>query len=138
MPKKILIIDDDEELCNEMADIFRDEGFSVNTAYNGLEGLERIRESFYDHIILDYRMPGMNGLEFLRFIKQNKIKSNIFIASGLPFIEKIIYNEKLMDLVISILPKPFPFETLLEKISSLKESGIHVKESKNDQTETNL
>lgn len=119
MTKKILLIDDDEELCNEMAEIFKDEGYSVETAFNGLEGKSKVEKNKYNFIVLDYRMPGLNGIEVLKIIKQINIKTKVFMASGLPFIEKLILNENLSDMIEAILPKPYPFELLLEKIKKL-------------------
>jgi DNA-binding response OmpR family regulator len=118
MAKKILIIDDDVELCEEMAEILREEGFRVHIASDGMSGQKRTSDNHYDCIILDYRMPGLNGVEFLHEIKKRKLKTKIILASGRPFLEKVLEDEKLSDVVSGILQKPFDIQMLLTMINA--------------------
>lgn len=119
MTKKILILDDDVDLCEELAEVLKDEGYYVESLYDGAEGQMQIKKNAYDIIILDYRMPGLNGVEILKFIKSKNLKTKIFIASGKPFIEKLLADEDLSSLVTCVINKPFDAGALLEKISVL-------------------
>lgn len=83
---KILIIDDDELLLDMYAIKFREQGFDVETACSGLDGIEKIKEGISPDIILvDLVMPNMDGFEFLKEIKRkNFLKSaKIVVLSNL-------------------------------------------------------
>ncbi|MDD5585279.1 MAG: response regulator [Candidatus Omnitrophica bacterium] len=116
MGKKILIIDDDIELGEEVAETLRDEGYSATNVSEPDKGEKLIDKDAFDIIIVDYKLPGSNGIDFLRKIKQKNPKVNVFIASGRPFIEEIIEKEKVSHLLAGIIHKPFNSEVLLEKI----------------------
>ncbi|KKR30443.1 MAG: hypothetical protein A2149_05135 [Candidatus Schekmanbacteria bacterium RBG_16_38_11] len=119
MAKKILIIDDDAELCEEMAEFLNDEGYSVQTALDGNQGEKLIRKNNYDVILLDFKMPGLNGIDMLKIVKEKKPKPAVFIISGRPFIEKLLEEEKLTSVVDGIMGKPFDLEMMLKRIRSL-------------------
>ena len=72
MPKKVLIVDDDQDLLEMYGQKFKGTGFSVEKAENGAWGLKRIKEDKFDLVLLDMAMPAMNGLEMLRAIKTEK------------------------------------------------------------------
>jgi len=72
MKKRILIIDDDQDLLEMYGHKFKAEGFEVEKAENGAWGLRRIREGNFDLVLLDMAMPAMNGLEMLKAIKEEK------------------------------------------------------------------
>lgn len=119
MPKRILIIDDDVELAEEMAEILRDEGYSVENISDSLEAEKLIKENVHDIYLLDYKMSGFNGIELLKKIKEKESKSIVFIISGKPFIEKLLKEENVQDLVACVINKPFDVEMLLQKIKVL-------------------
>jgi CheY-like chemotaxis protein len=66
---KILIIDDEESICSTFKAIFEEEGYAVDTAASGLEGLERAKAQTPDLIFLDLKMPGIDGLDTLKRLK---------------------------------------------------------------------
>jgi len=77
MPKKVLLIEDDEfirELYKRQLDLG---GFFTYAFSNGDDGLKAVLENKYDLILLDIMLPGMNGLDILRNIKQNDATKNI-------------------------------------------------------------
>lgn len=67
---RILIIDDDQELCALLADWLDTEGFSLSCAHDGTSGLEQAINGHFKVIILDVMLPGMNGLDVLRKLRQ--------------------------------------------------------------------
>ncbi len=69
MAKKILIIDDDKELCEEMAEILKGEGYDVSTAFDGLAGKKLIEENHYNLLLLDVKLPDINGLDILKSMR---------------------------------------------------------------------
>ena len=65
----ILLVDDDKDTCASMSDIFLDLGYTVDMAYDGSGALELSGQHQYRLALLDYNMPGMNGLELCRRLK---------------------------------------------------------------------
>ena len=70
MPPRILIVDDDDASCSLTAEIVREAGYDADTAGGGANALELIEQHQYDLIVLDYKMPDMDGLELFARIKQ--------------------------------------------------------------------
>jgi DNA-binding response OmpR family regulator len=66
----ILIVDDEPDTCANLSDILSDLGYQVDTAGSGEEALELMRAKHYDVALLDYKMPGMDGLTLYRKIKE--------------------------------------------------------------------
>jgi DNA-binding NtrC family response regulator len=66
---KILLVDDDESIRDSLSMFFLSEGIQIDTLETAEEGLEALKERHYDIIITDHRLPGMDGLTFLRHIK---------------------------------------------------------------------
>lgn len=65
----ILVVDDDRDICRNLTDILTDMGYAVDTAHDGASALELVRRRPYDVALLDFRMPGMDGLTLYREIK---------------------------------------------------------------------
>jgi two-component system, NtrC family, response regulator HydG len=67
---RILIVDDEPDTCANLSDILTDLGFQVDTAYDGFAALELVKKKAYDLALLDLRMPGMDGLELYRRMRE--------------------------------------------------------------------
>ena len=119
MAKKILIIDDDVELSEELSEAIRDEGHWVESAFDSDRGCDLIRQNDYDLYLLDFKMPGLNGFELLKKIKGKKPAARIFMVSGRPFVEQRIKEAGLEAMVEAVVIKPFDIEGLLNKIKTL-------------------
>lgn len=127
MKKKILIIEDDRELCEEMSEILTDEGYLVDTAYDRKEGEENISKNKYDISLLDLRIPG-GGFNILTEVKKKIPALKVIVISASPIVkrEKIKYatadeRAKIRQLqhADAIFSKPFEIEKLLETIAQL-------------------
>ena len=114
--KKILLIDDDEELCNELAELLRSEGFTVENTPDPFDGKARIETTDYDLVILDYKMPELNGVDLLRIAKNKNPGTAVFMVTGRPFVEKFLEEERVSALVDAVISKPFSDDTLLSQI----------------------
>ena len=126
MKKKILMIDDDEELCEEITEILTNEGYRVTTAFDGLNGNRLIEKYDYDIVILDIKMPGLSGLDILEGIKGQDKELKVIVLTGRPLSKNLQeeqnYNDKeesLLGLADGIIGKPFDIEVLLGKIKKL-------------------
>jgi len=128
MDKKILIVDDDEELCEELSDTLSGEGYSVNCVHDGEEAKNIIIKDIYDVVLLDIKLPRLNGYEILKLTKDRHSKSKIFILSGRPNI-KIAPTETMtlqqeieegaLKLADKIFSKPFDVEKILDAIKNV-------------------
>jgi DNA-binding response OmpR family regulator len=130
MTKKILIINDDEEMCEEMAEILEDEGYYVNTTFSGYEGKKLIEKNDYDILLLDLKLPGLHGLEILKSIREKNIRSKVIVITGRPLItglfkEEVYYEDQkecITKLADALITKPFDIEKLLGKIKEFVEN----------------
>ncbi|NQU65522.1 MAG: response regulator [SAR324 cluster bacterium] len=80
--KKILVIDDDKHMRELLELEFVDLGYTVNTAENALLGLQSLKDEIVDLVILDIKMPGMNGIEALEKIVSIKRDLPVIIHSA--------------------------------------------------------
>ncbi|MBN1696109.1 MAG: response regulator [Spirochaetales bacterium] len=127
MNNRLLIIEDDLDLCEVLAESFEDEGYDVNHKQNGLEGKRELIENHYDFLILDIKIPGMNGFEILEWLKSSDIRIKIIVLTGMPLNEKIskyINDEasmkgKLLEYADAVINKPFRTEVLISTLNTL-------------------
>ncbi len=80
--KRILVVDDEEGIQLLYREEFEDEGYEVVSAYNGDEALGIFREQTPDLVILDINMPGMNGIEVLRRMKETHPHLPVILSSA--------------------------------------------------------
>jgi CheY-like chemotaxis protein len=121
--KTLLIIDDDEEFSSELGDILTDEGYNINIANDGEKAINLINNFIFDLILLDYKMPVKNGIEFIKYIKEKNIETKLILISGSMNIEKLLEQSGVLSDVSFVLNKPFIIEDLLNKIESLQEGN---------------
>ena len=114
---KILIVDDEKEICEEFRDILQEDGHDVDVALNGIDGLAKIEQTPFDLIFLDVLMPRMEGREVFEKIK--KIRNvPVAIMSGYipPFKEK-----EILDLgAVACFKKPLDLGQVKKLIESIK------------------
>lgn len=126
--KKIIIIDDDEEMSQELKEVLGYEDYEVDTASDGSQGLEMIGKNPYDLIILDLKMPKLNGYEALQRIKEDTPRSKVLVLTGSPINKECLQNgifnlegklDTRLELSDAVLNKPFEVAQMLERVSHL-------------------
>lgn len=105
MSGRILIVDDEEIVLRSCERILAGRDYDVETVEDGNEALVRIEGSYYDVMILDIKMPGMDGLEVLQRVKESHPDIDVIMITGLHEIEAAVRAMKLGAL--DYLPKPF-------------------------------
>ena len=125
---RILVVDDEAGICNVLENILSKEGHEIFTANNGKEAFRRMYNVSPDLMILDIKMPEMDGNEVCERIEKDPFYSNmpILILSG-----SIMEDEEKKDIMINkaIMSKPFEIQELLNKIKILlKENRSENKE----------
>jgi len=123
---RILIIEDERDLANALARGLRQEGYAVDIATNGMEGLELGEIYEYDLVVLDLNLPKLDGLEVCQRFRSNKPELLILILTA---------RSRLEDRVIGLdqgaddyLVKPFHFEELAARIRALLRRDLRVRE----------
>ena len=113
---KILIIDDDKKLCRLVQEYLEPVGFQVSAAHSGAEGLALVRQENFDALILDVMMPGMDGLDVLRQLRQvSNVPVLMFTARG-DEMDRIVGLEMGAD---DYIPKTFSSRELLARLRAV-------------------
>jgi len=110
MNGRILVVDDEEIVIQSCLRVLSGGGFQVDAARDGLEALSMINENGYDVLILDIKMPKMNGMEVLQRVKEAHPDIDVIMITGLHEIETAVQAMKLG--AFDYLPKPFDPEEL--------------------------
>lgn len=113
---KVLIIDDDEELCELVSEYLSVEGFEIETMHDGDAGLERARSGNYDLAILDVMMPKKNGFDVLRELRKTSRLPVLMLTARGDDMERIVGLEIGAD---DYLPKPFNPRELVARIRAI-------------------
>ena len=112
MAGKILIVDDEPVVIKSCERILSPEGYAVDTASNGREAIGKLGKNSFDLVITDIRMPDMDGIELLRWIRNSKPETGVVVITGYPSQESI--KEALSLRILDYLPKPFSPALLVE------------------------
>ena len=83
MPKKILIVDDDRELAEEVAEILREEGYSVESIFDSVAAEKLIRQNTYELYLFDYKMAGLTGVDLLKSLKGKRPRALYLSLAGI-------------------------------------------------------
>lgn len=122
---RILIIDDDEKLCRLVREYLEPMGFEVQAAHNGPEGLQRALEGNISAVLLDVMLPGMDGFEVLRRLREkSKVPILMFTARG-DETDRIVGLEMGAD---DYLPKTFSSRELLARLRAVTRRTAATKE----------
>ena len=114
---KILLIDDDEWIRDSLSLFFEAEGCNLLTFETAEEGMEAVKRQAYDIVISDYKLPGMDGLEFLRRVKEKQPNAFEILITAYANCE-ILKEVKMMG-VQDIIPKPFTSEDVETSLSRI-------------------
>jgi len=124
----ILIIEDNERICETLSDILSENGYEVKVANQGKEGLALAKEEKIPICLVDLRLPDINGIDVLRGIKEDNPEAYTIIITAYASKENAI--EALKIGVHSYLEKPLNIEELLEVVKKASE-GYKLREEKN-------
>src|SRR5215468_5407194 len=110
----ILVVDDDVDTCRNLSDILADLGYHVHTAHDGPGALELVRRNAYDVALLDYKMPGMDGLTLYREIKRLRAGTVAIVVTA--YASGTTVEDALDAGAWQVLPKPVDFPRLLKLV----------------------
>lgn len=119
MPKKILVIDDDPKMLVLEKTILVQGGFAVETASDGIEGLEKLQAGPYDGIVLDVMMPRMDGYETAKRIKKLDEHKTTPIVMVTASIERSALPQGFRSGAVAFMNKPFTAKKFLTVIQTI-------------------
>jgi len=114
--RSILLIEDDTDLCSLMRDYFAQQGFRIEAAHDGRQGLARSIDGTFDLIILDVMLPSLDGFEVLRQLRKRSETPVIMLTARTAESDRVAGLNSGAD---DYLPKPFGPEELLARIRAV-------------------
>lgn len=118
IPTKVLLVDDEEDFVEMLSLRLKELGEKVIVAYSGQEGLDTLADTSVDVVILDIKMPGMDGIETLREIKKQFPLVEVIMLTGHGSTETAVQGMKLG--AFDYLLKPADFSDLSEKLEGAR------------------
>jgi DNA-binding NtrC family response regulator len=125
---RVLVVDDEKEFLEGISERLRNRGFSVETSENGLDALNKVKETGYDAIILDLMMPQLDGLETLRQALAKRPELQVILLTGHATVEKGVEAMKLG--AMDFFEKPADLDQLVAKIKEGKSKRMVLVEKK--------
>ena len=119
MKGRILLVDDNEDHLDSTKDVLEDEGFDVTTASSGEEAVRKVETQNFDVVLMDIKMPGMNGVESL--IEMKKRSPGIRVIMCTAYIVDDLIRQALEEGAYAVLNKPFEMGALLRTIEGSKQ-----------------
>ena len=107
---RILIIDDDKEFAQSLAEHMTESGYSISVAHDGREGLDKFRKGDFHVVLTDLQMPVMDGMELLHEIKRQDNRSVVVVITGFGTIEAAVRATK--EGAYDFIAKPIKFDQL--------------------------
>lgn len=111
---KILVVDDEDALRTVLSNELTSEGYDVSTASDGDEAISTIQRGLYDLVLLDIKMPRLNGFEVLKFVKEKHPKTKVVMLTGFADLKNAIESKKLG--AEDFVSKPYDLVDLLTTI----------------------
>ncbi len=125
---RVLLVDDEEQFLEVLSERLEARGLKVSAVTSGEDALGRVEEQNYDVIVVDLAMPGINGIETLKKLKEKNADLEIIMLTGHATVKNGIEAMKLG--AEDFLEKPVDLGVLLEKITEAKNKRMLVLEKK--------
>jgi DNA-binding NtrC family response regulator len=121
---RVLLIDDETEFVEVIAERLRTRGIDVDTAFDGPTGIERAQEHNYDAILLDLAMPGMSGMETMSRLLEYDPRLQIIILTGHGSVNAGV--EAMKHGATDFVEKPADIDTLVDKFSEAQQKRLEM------------
>jgi len=114
---KILVVDDEEDICDLLKDLLVDWGHEVIIEHRGDAALERMKKDAPNVVLLDCRMPGMMGQEVLKKMQQLEIHSQVIVTTA--DVDDKVHEELKALGAVGVITKPFEILNLREQLTKI-------------------
>lgn len=118
----LLLVDDEVKFLTSIASRLELQGFDVTTATNGNEAIDAAEKGLFDVAVLDYQMPGMDGAQVLKILKERHDYIEIIMLTGHATVNSAVECTRLG--AFQYLEKPYAFEKLVETIKDAYEARL--------------
>ena len=125
---KVLLVDDEVEFIETLAERLRGRGLEVDVAHNGETGVEKAKQKNYSAVVLDFAMPGMDGLQTLKALLAHNEDLQVMLLTGQATIKTAIEATRLG--AVDVLEKPTDVNTLVEKIREARAKRLALVEKR--------
>ncbi len=131
--EKVLIVDDEENMRRTLADILEDEGYDVSAVGTGEEAVELCAKEEHRIILMDVRMPGIDGVEAFRRIRRHQEGVRVILMSAYSI--DALKEAALDEGAIAFLAKPLDLEKVISLVGDVKDTAILVVEDDEETAE---
>ncbi|HKC51323.1 MAG TPA: response regulator [Myxococcota bacterium] len=125
MKLRVLVVDDDEDICLYLREFLTREGFKVETVSKPADALVEIRQGRHQIVLLDVRLPGVDGVDLLRQVRAIDSDVCVIVMTGYPSVQTAVDSMKAA--AFDYLQKPFDLEELRSVMErAIREKGLIV------------
>lgn len=128
---RVLLVDDEEDFVEALSARLEARDLEVQVAPSGKDALERAAETRFDAIILDLAMPGMDGIETLKALRESQPEVQVILLTGRGSLQKGVEAMKLG--AMDFLEKPADINVLMDKIRQARSKAAEVEEQRTQQ-----
>jgi two-component system response regulator HydG len=118
----ILIVDDDMGICETLSDIMEIKGYQTAIALDGYEAIQKVKDVGFDVILMDIKMPGINGVETFKQIKRIRPETSVVMMTAYA-VEDLI-GEALREGAYGVLYKPFDMQQMIGLLEGIRGGGF--------------
>ena len=131
MNEKVLLVDDEEEFVETLAERMRTRGMDVSTSNSGANALQLVDDEDFDVVVLDLKMPGVDGIEALKRIKRRRPEIQVVLLTGHATVEKGV--EAIKEGALEFLEKPVDLRSLTDAIDKARATKMVLVEKETEE-----
>ena len=131
MKEKVLLVDDEEEFVETLAERMRSRGMDVSTSNSGADALQLVDEEDFDVVVLDLKMPGIDGLDALKRIKHRRPDIQVVLLTGYASVASGV--EAIKEGALEFLEKPVDLTSLTDAIHKAKATKMVLVEKETEE-----
>lgn len=121
-PLRILVVDDDTDAADSLAELFEMEGHDVQVAYSGESAIEAYRQGDFDIAFMDIMMPGKNGVESFFEIRKMRPDAKVYMMTGFS-VEQLV-QQAIENGAMGVLSKPLDLQKVVAVVDEVKPEGV--------------
>lgn len=118
---RVLIVDDDRDHAESLADVIEMRGHTTQLAYSGEEAIEHFSAEDFDFVLLDVKLPGINGVDTFLELKKIRPAAQVMMMTGFS-VEQLV-AQAIQGGALGVLHKPFAATQILELLNNVRQSG---------------
>jgi two-component system, NtrC family, response regulator HydG len=122
--KRILVVDDEKQMVRTLCDIMRVHGWEADGRFDGEAGVEAVRETAYDVVLMDIKMTGINGVEALRAMRALRPRLPVILMTA--YASRELLEQAVVEGALEVLSKPVALTLLTEKLEGVLNTGVPI------------